>query len=173
MTASRSSTEPGEPESIAGRLILVALALLCAAAAGVAVVELRGREHDTIKSTCERLAGAIERRDAQTAERFVSAQYQDGRGLNRTNLLKQLFVYLDAHGVTHVTPLSIVVHDDGEDRARATARLWLAQADPPPRGERDAVQLDLAFKREGGAWRVTSVEDWELPTEDFDQPDDP
>ena len=67
-----------------------------------------------------------------------------------------------------MTPLAITVNDVKQGLARATAKVWLAQADPPPRGQRDAVRLDLSLRRESGRWRVTSVEDWELPSEDFE-----
>jgi hypothetical protein len=172
MTASSSSTDPEPRESASWRTGLLLLAVLCSVGAVVAIWQIHPVEHGKIKAVCETLAGAIERRDTKAAEGLLSATYRDGRGLDRTGALQKLFVYLDAHSVVHITPLSITVSHVGKDQAHATAKVWLAQATPPPRGARDAVQLDLSLRREDGKWRVTSAEDWELPAGDFEQPDD-
>lgn len=173
MTSRRSSTsgapdEEQEPAGI-GRPIILILALACLCAAAVVLSQIFPADQRGIKGACQKLAGAAERRDQAALAALVSSDYHDGRGLTRDGAIRELIRYLDARGFRHVTPLAITVSDVKKGLAHATAKVWLAKADPPPRGERDAVQLDLAFRREAGGWRVTSVEDWELPSEDFDQ----
>ena len=171
MTPSRSSTEPAAPESAGWKITLFLLAVLCSIGGVIAIRHIHPADHVRIKHTCEALVSAVERRDAKTAEGLLSNEYRDGRGLDRARLVRNLFIYLDAHALVHVTPLSISIDDLTDDRASVTAKIWLAQANPPPQGERDAVQLDLSLRREGGTWKVASAEDWEVPPGDFEQTD--
>src|ERR1700722_18605262 len=169
MTARRSSTdEPAGPKGV-GRALVLILALGSMLAAAAVLTQLYPADQRGIKGTCQKLAGAAERRDPAALRSLLSSDYHDGRGFTRDTAIRQLISYLDSRGFRHITPLAITVDDVKKGLAHATAKVWLAQADPPPVGHRDAVRLDLSLRRESGKWRVTSVEDWELPAEDFDE----
>jgi hypothetical protein len=168
MTSRRSSTDGvGEVSGVRRAFVLI-LALACLAAAAGVYFEFGPLDQRGIKGTLQKMAGAAERRDPAALSALVSPNYRDGRGLTREAAIQELFHYLDAHGFRRVTPLAITVSDVKEGLAHATAKVWLAQTEEPPAGERDAVRLDLSLRRESGGWRVTSVEDWELPAEDFE-----
>ena len=138
-------------------------------AAAAVFTQLYPADQRGIKGTCQKLAGAAERRDPAALSALLSSDYHDGRGFNRETAIRHLIGYLDSRGFRYVVPLAITVNDVKQGLAHATAKVWLAQADPPPPGHRDAVRLDLSLRRESGHWLVTSVEDWELPAEDFDE----
>ncbi len=167
MTSRRSSTDQAEGRGVRRAVVLI-LALGCLAAAAAVFLQLYPADQRGIKGTCEKLAGAAERRDPAELSALLSSDYHDGRGFTRQTAIRHLIGFLDSRGFRHVTPLAITVDDVKHGLAHATAKVWLAQADPPPRGQRDAVRLDVSLRRESGRWRVTSVEDWELPSEDFE-----
>jgi hypothetical protein len=168
MTSKRSSTDGAVEANGVRRAFVLILALACLAAAAGVYFQFNPFDQRGIKGTLQRLAGAAERRDPAALSALVSRDYHDGRGLTRDTAIQQLIRYLDARGFRHVTPLTITIDDVKQGLAHATAKVWLAQAEPPPAGQRDAVRLDLSLRRESGGWRVTSVEDWELPAEDFE-----
>jgi len=169
MTSRRSSTDETEGPGGVRRAFVLILALGCLLAAAAVFRQLYPADQRGIQGTCEKLAGAAERRDPVALSSLLSSDYHDGRGFTRETAIRHLIGYLDSRGFRHVTPLAITVNDVKQGLAHATAKVWLAQADPPPRGQRDAIRLDVSLRRESGRWRVTSVEDWELPAEDFDE----
>ena len=169
MTPNRSFTD-GDPSAPGvSRKLLLGLALLCLGLALAAIWHLYPADQRSIKHTVEKLVSAAQRRDLVAGETLISADYRDGRGLTHDTVLRQLFLYLDARGFREITPQSIAVGEVVKGSVQATAKLWLAQAEGPAMGRRDAVQLDLSLRREQDGWRVTSVEDWELPEDDFNQ----
>jgi hypothetical protein len=168
MTSRRSSTDEAGEVSGLRRAFILLLALGCLLAAAAVFSQLYPVDQRGIKGTCQKLVGAAERRDPVALSSLLSPDYHDGRGFTRETAIQQLIRYLDARGFRHITPLAITVNDVKKGLAHATAKVWLAQADPAPAGHRDAVRLELSLRRESGSWRVTSVEDWELPAEDFD-----
>jgi hypothetical protein len=168
MTSRRSSTDEGVEVSSVRRAFILLLALGCLLAAAAVFIQLYPADQRGIKGTCQKLAGAAERRDPAALSSLLSSDYRDGRGFTRDAAIQQLIQYLDSRGFRHVTPLAITVNDVKKGLAHATAKVWLAQVESPPAGHRDAIRLDLSLRREAGSWRVTSVEDWELPAEDFE-----
>jgi hypothetical protein len=124
-----------------------------------------------IRMVCRDLARDAERRDRVALERLISANYRDERGLTREGALDGLLAYLDAGNWRRIRPVAIVINKVDGNKASATAKVLLAQADSPTLrpGGQGAFQLDLEFAREGGRWRVLSAEDWALPAADLEQ----
>jgi hypothetical protein len=151
---------------------LVAVILACGLAALAAYLQTHPTTDEKgIKLVCRDLARDAERRDRAALEQLISANYRDERGLTRESALSALLGYLDAGNWSHIRPVAIVVHKVEGNKASATAKVLLAQADSPTvrTGGQGAFQLDLEFAREGGRWRVLSAEDWQVPAADLEQ----
>jgi hypothetical protein len=167
---SRDELKPGLRPGRSG--FLLAIILACGLAALAAYLQTHpSADERGIRTVCRDLARDAERRDRAALERLVSANYQDGRGLTREGALTALLTYLDAGNWHRIRTVAIVVNKVEGNKASATAKVLLAQADSPTLrgGEQSAFQLDLKLAREGGRWRVLSAEDWQLPAADLEQ----
>jgi hypothetical protein len=150
----------------------MAVVVACGLASLAAYLQMRPTADERrIRAVCRDLAHDAEQRDRAALEKLVSPNYHDERGLTREGALNGLLSYLNAGNWTRIRPVAVVVNKIDGNKASATAKVLLAQADSPQirSGEKDAFQLDLQLAREGGRWRVLSAEDWQLPPADLEQ----
>ncbi len=173
MTSKRSSRdELSENLRPAWRGFLVAVVIACALASLAAYLQTQPTADErNIRAVCRDLAHDAERRDRAALEKLVSPNYRDERGLTRDGALNALLGYLNSGNWTRVRPVTVVVNKIEGNKASASAKVLLAQADSPivRASEKNAFQLDLKLAREGGHWRVLSAEDWALPAADLEQ----
>jgi hypothetical protein len=173
MTPKRySSDELSRNLRPAWRGFLVAVVIACGLASLAAYLQIQPTADERkIRAVCRDLAHDAERRDRAALERLVSPNYRDERGLTREDALNALLGYLNAGNWTRIRPVAVVVNKIEGNKASASAKVLLAQADSPVvrPTEKNAFQLDLQLAREGGRWRVLSAEDWQLPAADLEQ----
>jgi len=173
MTPKRSSSDGLSPGLRPGwRGFLLAIVATCGVASVAAYLQVKPTTDErNIRAVCKDLARDAERRDRAALQKLVSADYRDERGLGRDDALNALLAYLTAGNWQHIRPVTIVVNKVEGNKASATAKVLLAQAEaaPPRAPGQHAFQLDLELTREGGSWRVLSAEDWQLPAADLEQ----
>jgi hypothetical protein len=169
-SASREGLKPSLRPGWSG--FLLAIILACGLAALAAYLQTHPTTDERgIRMVCRDLARDAERRDRAAIERLISPNYRDQRGLSREDALDGLLRYLDAGNWKRIRPVAIVVNKVDGNKASATAKVLLAQADSPTvrPGGQGAFQLDLEFAREGGGWKLLSAEDWQVPAADLEQ----
>ncbi|MHB8421107.1 MAG: hypothetical protein ACYDCL_23815 [Myxococcales bacterium] len=150
------------------RRLAVGLALACLFGALAAWLELRQSDEARIETLVGRLIADADRRDFQAMAPWISERYHDGRGLDRPGVLAALGRFLHAQPEEKILPLRVKVGRIENGQAEVSAKVILASAEVQGsrRRARDAVEVDLVMEREGGAWKVLTAEDWEIPTAD-------
>jgi hypothetical protein len=150
------------------RRVIIGLILASALGAFFAWLELRPTDETLISDLVERLVADVEKRDVGAMAPEISDKYKDERGFGRDGLLAALDGYLKTQSWKKVLPVRLTVSRIEGDRAEAAAKVILADAGGSThhRRARDAVEVDLTLARESGRWKVTSAEEWEVPTED-------
>ncbi len=151
-----------------GRRLVIGLALACACGAFGAFLLFRDSDEQRLESVVQGLIRDADRRDVQAMAPWISDHYHDGRGLDRLALLEALGRFLRSNAGEKILPVRVRVGRIEAGRAEVSAKVILAVAEAhgKERRAKDAVEVDLVLDREGGAWKVLSAEDWQIPPED-------